>query len=94
MENKQDIIDKHPSICYNCTNARKPASDENQEIGWVGCAEYFRKENCDFVYGSEELGEGWVDLRSPIFGKKSGISTNLQLLTKGVTNCLSFDEKK
>jgi hypothetical protein len=88
------VIKLHPSICYKCVNARKPASDENVDEGWVGCAEYARKEHCYFVEKFKELGEGWVDLKASIFGKRSGVITNLQLLTREVEECNSFELKK
>lgn len=69
MEEKE-VIDKYPSLCYTCEHARKPAAESNRDIGWVGCAEYARKEHCNFVGDAKEIGEGWVDLRASIFGKK------------------------
>jgi len=88
-----EIIKAHPSICYNCIRARKPAADSNLAKGWVGCAEYAEKENFDFIKEAKELGEGWVDLRSPVFGSKSGVITNLQLLTLEVKECKAFSNK-
>lgn len=84
------VVDKYPSICYACRNARNPASNGNIEKGYVGCAEFTRKGDYDFVGDCKELAEGWVDLRAKIFGEKSGIMTNLQLMTLEVTNCSSF----
>ncbi len=87
---EEQIIDTTKSICYNCENARKPASDQIMNQGYVGCAEFARKEHYDFIIEAEELAEGWVDLKTRIFGKKSGVITNLQLLTKEVKTCKEF----
>lgn len=86
-----EVADKYPSICYVCRNARKPAANENREKGYVGCAEFTRKEHYGFVDEAKELAEGWVDLRARIFGEKSGIITNLQLMTLEVKKCSSFE---
>lgn len=91
MEEKE-VIDKYPSLCYTCEHARKPATETNRDIGWVGCAEYARKEHCNFVGNAKEIGEGWVDLRASIFGKKSGIITNFQLLTLEVKTCSAYQK--
>lgn len=95
MENEaiELIKRKYPSLCHNCVNARKPASDENRDIGYVGCVQYTRVENYHFIGECEELGEGWVDLRASIFGKGTGIITNLQLLTLKVKSCKAFVHK-
>lgn len=96
--NPEEIKLKHPSICYNCRNARKPASDENQENGYVGCA-YFAREQNEEKYpmsvignNTKEVAEGWVDLRARIFGEKSGIITNIQIITLEVKTCNAFEE--
>ena len=81
----------HPSICYGCSNARKPASDENRDKGYVGCAEFTRREHYQFVSHCKELAEGWVDLGAAVFSERSGIITNLQLLTLEVKKCSSFE---
>jgi hypothetical protein len=97
---KQKIIDSHPSLCYNCKWARRPASDENTEKGYVGCAYFAHCENYyeDFVMciiaDASEVGKGWVDLKSPIFGEKSGITTNLQILAKEVKRCNKYEFKE
>jgi len=41
---KEEIIAKYPSICHSCEHGRKPASDENRDKGYVGCAEFLRKQ--------------------------------------------------
>lgn len=94
-----EIIEKHPSICWGCENARKPASDENTKKGYVGCC--IRALHGSKVYDfteineADEIGEGWVDLKSQVkLGKGSGIITNMQLLTKGVKSCKQFDFKE
>ena len=96
-----DIIAKHPSICYNCQLARKPASDNNTKKGYVGCCLRVigkRSKTDDDTYDwteineAKEVGEGWVDLRSKVkLGKGSGIITNLMLLTLEVKSCNQFD---
>ncbi len=88
---EEQIIDTTKSICYNCENARKPASDQIMNQGYVGCAEFARKEHYDFIIEAEELAEGWVDLKSRFtLNRGSGITTNKQLLTVGVKKCKQF----
>lgn len=88
-----EVINKYPSLCYTCEHARKPASDENQNIGWVGCAQYTRLENkCYFLQEAKDTGEGWVDLRAGIFKPKSGMITNFCLLTKETTKCSAYQK--
>lgn len=89
---KDKIKSDFPSICYNCTRARRPSADSLTEKGYVGCClrvETPAKDHWEVTEG-EEIGEGWVDLRSSVFGKSSGMLTNLQLLTKGIKKCNSF----
>lgn len=93
MEQKE-IIDKYPSLCYTCEHARKPAAETNRDKGFVGCAQFTRKEHYAFVQEAEELAEGWVDLRASIFGEKSGIITNFQLLTLEVKICSSYQKRE
>lgn len=100
---EQDQIKKeHPSICYTCDYARKPASDENTKKGYVGCClrvlpKYSREIDDSFdwdeINEAKEVGEGWVDLRSRIFGEQSGIISNCQLLTLEVTSCNKYTLK-
>lgn len=95
----KEIQEKFPSICYQCKNNRRPSSEENVKKGYVGCAEYtkrWKNDNNDisFVTEGEFLGEGWVDLRSYVFGKPSGISTNFQLVTKEIKSCREFVQKE
>jgi hypothetical protein len=84
----EEIILKHPSLCYTCRHARKPAAEENQEKGDVGCAFY----TPSFNVVAKELATGWVDLRAKLFGPKSGIITNFQLLTNEVKTCAKYEE--
>lgn len=86
-----EVADKYPSICYACRSARKPAANENRDKGYVGCAEFTRNGHYYFVGEAKELAEGWVDLKARIFGEKSGIITNLQLMTLEVKKCSSFE---
>lgn len=91
------IKEKHPSICYNCDLARKPASDENTKKGYIGCCLRVigkRSKNdditCDYdeITQAKEVAVGWVDLKSTVkLGKGSGIITNLMLLTLEVKSC-------
>lgn len=95
----EKIKGKFPSICYDCKNNRRPSSDTVVEKGYVGCAEYARrcfKDNptYSFVSEGEEIAEGWVDLKSYIFEKSSGVSTNYQLLTRGIKQCTEFELKE
>ncbi len=90
--NKEKIMAKYPSICYGCDHARKPASDENLNKGYVGCCEYLRQQNSYlYIKTARELAEGWVDLHAAIFGTRSGTMTNMQLMTLEVSEC---DEHK
>lgn len=99
MDNQINTIKHHSSICYNCIWARKPASDENRDKGYVGCAYFVSIEDhsdnriLSTIIEAEEVAEGWVDLRASVFGEKSGIITNLQILTKNVKSCTKFEEK-
>ncbi len=34
------MLKKHPSICHDCVNARKPASEQLAQEGFVGCANH------------------------------------------------------
>jgi hypothetical protein len=92
----EEIILKHPSLCYTCRHARKPAAEENQEKGYVGCAFYTRESGEEkepsFNVVAKELATGWVDLRAKLFGPKSGIITNFQLLTNEVKTCAKYEE--
>jgi len=79
---KEAVMTAHPSICYN------------RDKGYVGCAEYLRKgETADFIFDAKELTEGWVDMRAAVFGPKSGIITNLQLMTLEVKKCAAFSSE-
>ena len=94
----EKIKKEFPSICYGCANARKPVSESNRDKGWVGCTmrcDLWEWEDIlDQITEAEAIGEGWVDLRAPVFGESSGITTNLQLLAKGVKECSRFSIKK
>lgn len=92
-----ELIKKaYPSICHNCEHARKPASNDNTRLGYVGCSLRAIKNRAfdwDQIVEAKEIAEGWVDLKSRLsLEKNSGIITNLQLLTIGVTKCLQFDQ--
>jgi hypothetical protein len=92
----EEVQKTYPSICYGCANARKPASNENRDNGWVGCTQLLNSETGDisFLSLAEEAGEGWVDLRSPVFAEQgSGIITNFQLLTRKVAKCYRFENQ-
>lgn len=90
----EKLQEDFPSMCWKCVNARKPAAESNRDKGYVGCAEYVRRDHHEFISNAKELAEGWVDLRSRIFGEKSGIITNCQLLTFGVNKCSAFELEK
>lgn len=89
-----EIKNNHTSICYMCENARKPASDENRNKGYVGCCiRCYDKDHWE-INNAKEIAEGWVDLRASIECEKgSGLITNYQLLTLEVTSCDSFMSK-
>lgn len=97
------IMKKHPSICYSCKRARKPASDENTKKGYVGCCirvigKRSKEDDITYDWGeieeAKEIAEGWVDLRSELkLGKGSGVITNLMLLTLEVKSCKQYIDK-
>jgi hypothetical protein len=97
------IKEKHPSICYSCDKARKPASDNNTKKGYVGCCLRVigkRSHGGELTYDwgeikeAKEIGEGWVDLKSEIkLGKGSGVITNFMLLTLEVKTCNQYSPK-
>lgn len=94
-ELKSKIITEFPSLCWTCDHARKPASNENRDKGYVGCAQACRKESYSFISTVEEIATTWVDLRSrPFSDKGSGIITNNQIVTLGVEECQYYYEKK
>ncbi len=103
MKTPDEIKINHPSICYNCDHARKPASNALQDEGYVGCAYPLIKlrqteQDTDeldvsFIGEAKQLAEGWVDMRAKIFGNNSGITTNCQLLTLGVGDCSRFQKR-
>ncbi len=74
--------------------SRNPASDTNLKNGFVGCAYGFNtdctKPYYDYIEEAKAVGEGWVDLRSSPFEKRSGIITNFQILTLEVKKCAGF----
>lgn len=94
--NMESIKKEHPSICYNCDLARKPASDENRKNGYVGCCLRVLHPihfDWDEITEAKEVGEGWVDLKARIDGNKSGVISNYQLLTLEVKSCNQFTGK-
>ena len=95
---KNEIISKYPSLCWDCVNARKPAADSNRGNWFVGCCEMFRRrkynENADifdYLMQEDAVGEGWVDLRARIWGEKSGVITNYVPMVKGAKRCLAYE---
>lgn len=92
LEGKMEKIKlKYPSICYNCENARKPASGELTKQGYVGCTLNAKGMGHGAITEAEVIAEGWVDLKSKIkLGRGSGVLTNLQLITKCVTDCREY----
>lgn len=90
---------KHPSLCFRCDLARKPASLDNLKRGYVGCAlrgitnmKHPDGYDHDEIEEAEIVAEGWVDLktRPTLSGDGSGIISNLQIITKGVKSCKQF----
>lgn len=89
-EEIEGLKSRFPSVCYSCDFSRRPASNSNIEKGYVGCCiRVLNLPNRDFeeITDAEEIGEGWVDLKSRIGRASSGMITNFQLLTKGVKSC-------
>jgi hypothetical protein len=94
MNKDKSYKEKYPSICYACDLARKPASDENRDNGYVGCCLRVMGKDWTEIIEGKEVAEGWVDLRASIDEiKGSGIITNLQLLTKQISACDSLTKK-
>lgn len=91
MSIETEIPEKFPSLCYGCQNARKPAADSNRLIGWVGCTQSPALADSQ-IRDCDNMGEGWVDLRSRVFGDSSGVTTNCRLLTFQVRDCKSFQK--
>lgn len=92
MKAVNTITSERPSKCYSCEHARKPASEQLQNQGYVGCAVYTRTNSIDHVIESKEGVEGWVDLRARPFGDKSGVITNLQLMTLETKICTAYQK--
>ncbi len=102
-----EIKNEFPSICYGCKKARKPASNENVELGFVGCALRATEKPMSFsdgrdpVYDWDEIteahtiGTGWVDLRAPIgFMPSNTMITNDMIMTKMVTKCRQLESEQ
>jgi hypothetical protein len=89
---KDEIIKTYPSICYHCENARNPASVENLNQGWVGCAQGCTNAK-ELNPEAKEIAEGWVDLKTMPFSEHSGIISNMQTLTKEVVYCSLYEDK-
>lgn len=94
-EEKDKIINKYSSICYCCKNARKPWSNNLRDKGYVGCCgrafDYPHTFDYDVILEGKEVAEGWVDLKSGIFGKGSGVVTNYQMITFMIKLCNQFN---
>lgn len=88
-----ETINKYPSICWECENARKTASEELQSEGYCGCCIRAKGYNWDSIGKCEEVAIGWVDLKSEPFGHKSGVITNFQIIANGVIYCDLFERK-
>ena len=96
--NENDIKLKFPSLCWDCTYARNPASENNLQKGFCGCSYGLDMGDHnltfeEFIIDASIIGEGWVDLRSVPFGESSGVITNYQYLVNGVKKCKGFTKK-
>jgi len=90
-DEQENIKKKYPSICYSCDNSRKTWSENLMKEGNVGCCIYATSSmGVEGILEAKQIAEGWVDLRSPIFGEKSGVTTNMQIITKEVKKCKWF----
>jgi len=97
----KQIKKDHPSICYNCKLARRPASEENLKKGYVGCClrvidkphTNYDTYDYDEINEGKEVGEGWVDLKSRPFNKPSGVISNLQLITLEIKSCSKYESR-
>ncbi len=90
---KEEIVSQYPSLCYTCKNARRIPATALEQKGVVGCCMFavIECEDASFINDAEELFSGWVDLRSAPFGKSSGMTTNLQLMTVSVKQCNQYN---
>lgn len=94
---------EHPSICYDCVNARRTASLELRDKGYTGCS-ILAKEDLginennvtDHILEFDEGGYGWVSLKRRVFEDDDpdtitkGVITNCQLIMRGVKKCRQF----
>lgn len=89
------------SCCVGCVSARRIASKELEEQGYIGCNILSGKRGL-LCYSEDDLNRivgdiiayGWVDLGSSPGGKSSGLITNGQLITKDVVSCPWFEKKE
>lgn len=101
-EYTQEMMDQNPSLCHNCDNARKPASESLAQEGYVGCAMHFslaRQEGGDMesalwkiIKGAQldKAVTGWVTpLRLNTKARESS-AFNCVLMTKHCTKCRFF----
>ena len=86
MKSKEIIQKEYPSLCYSCKKARRAASSDLEQEGYVGCTLDIDTYQ---IQKAEKMVSGWVDLRSAPFNKESGITTNLRLLTLKTRDCLA-----
>lgn len=97
---KNQVIAKFPSLCYSCTRARRTAAETLQEEGYTGCCLLAMSsqtsddfQDLGFIKSASVVATGWVDLRSPVFGDKSGVITNHQIITQEVRLCTKYEKR-
>lgn len=97
------MMDKNPSLCHKCDNARKPAAEALAQEGYVGCAMLFylaRQKGDDMesalweIINGAQLDKavtGWVT-PLPLNAKaRESSACNDVLMTKHCTKCRFFE---
>lgn len=102
--NSEEVIQKHPSLCYTCEHCRKTWSDKLEQSGHTACswpllmeAEYRSTvESREFLHIKDArlIGTGWTDMKGKPFTKGSGRMINEQLIVQGVTKCSQYTPKE
>ncbi len=83
---KDEIVKKHPSLCYSCEHNRCPVNDDLIQLGFTGCTE---QENFKFVEQSGEVTEGRVIMTCKVFQRFSCISVISKMIRR-VEKCERF----
>jgi predicted Zn-ribbon and HTH transcriptional regulator len=102
-DEEKEIVKSHPSICYNCGNARSVVKKENELNGFVGCTLLTDNpsevlNNMDKII-AEGVMTGYVYLRKQPFCKNcnhtmNNTKTKDQLMVKEASKCKYYYEEK